>query len=343
MAASNLPQDFFMRPIPLRPHYSPRPWGGERLKTVLGKDLPADQGPIGESWELSDHPSGRSVVGGDSPAAGMTFGELLRAHPIPMIGRDEAPETYPMLIKYIDAQGDLSVQVHPDDAWCRETGHPDRGKSECWYVMHCEPGAKLIYGYKPGVDEATVREAIKQKNFTELLDFRPIQPGDFIAVPPKTVHAMLSGTMICEIQQSSNTTFRLYDWDREPPRELHIDDSMAVSEFDPSKLPPFKHLGAIATGDDAPASRVEILLQNEYFRVVMHDVAPGRTVEDAALCHPTGSILNVVGGSGSLRAGGVTIELELGQTWFLPAAMANPAVTASDAGLRVLVSTSEEV
>ena len=334
---------FFRQPLPLEPYFSPRPWGGEALAQVLGKPVPRDQGPIGESWELSDHPDGRSRLAGNSEAAGTPLGVLLRQYPGEMIGRAQAPEKFPLLIKYIDATGDLSVQVHPDDAWCRRKNHPDRGKSECWYVMACQPGTRLIHGYRPGVTEERARRALEEGTLTELLDFRPIQPGDFIPVPPGTVHAMLAGTMICEIQQSSNTTFRLYDWDREPRRELHIDQSMEVTTFNPQELPDFQRLGEPGALTAEKSVEERRLLRNEFFEVRLVEIAPGQEAAPEGLDASHGAALNVVGGSGVIHGPGWETGLETGGTWFLPAAMDAATVRAEEKPLRVLVSQSLEI
>lgn len=339
-----LPPEAFERPIRLVPHYSVRPWGGDRLARVLGKTLPPEPGgPIGESWELSDHPSGRSLVA-DGPAAGMAFGDLMRMHPRPMIGRDDAPEKYPLLVKFIDAAEHLSVQVHPDDAWCLANGHDDRGKSECWFIMDCAPDTQVIYGYKPGVTEQQARDALTIGGvvYTGLLDFRSIKPGDFLALPPRTVHAMLAGTLVCEIQQSSNTTFRLYDWDREPRRELHVDQSMAVTEWDSRRLPQIKHFGALQVMLGAMPVRREVLVSNEFFEVTLYETT-GR-VAKADLVSPSGTILNVVGGAGRLTGPGWDVALHVGQTLYLPAAMPSPALTAdTTTGIRLLATVSKEL
>lgn len=337
--ASRPPLPFPARPIALRPHFSPRPWGGDRLRTFLRKDAPTDSGPIGESWELSDHPDGRSLVSDEDPALdGLTFGEILRRFPRDMIGRDCAPAKYPLLIKYIDAHGDLSVQVHPDDQWCRAHNHDDRGKSECWFIIDCAPGTRIVYGYKPGVTEADARHAIAAGRLRDLLIFMPIAPGDFIAIPPGSVHAMLAGTMVCEIQQSSNTTFRLDDWDRQPPRALHIDESMQVTQWDSTLLPPVRHLGS------EPEHARRQLLLNDFFEVWLTELPPGESHHDADILSPTGSILNVVAGSGTLRGADWSRELRLGDTLFLPAAMTNrPSMQAGNHGLRVLTTASREL
>lgn len=336
------PSDFH-RPLPLRPHFSERPWGGDALQRVLGKQLPPG-GPYGEAWELSDHPDGRSRV--DLPASalhGMPFGEVLRQFPREILDRPCAPDRYPLLVKYIDASGDLSVQVHPDDGWCRDHGHPDRGKSECWYIMDCPPGTRIIYGYKPGTTEQQARTALQAGKLEELLVFLPVQPGDFVPVPPGTVHAMMAGLLVCEIQQSSNTTFRLYDWNRQPARQLHVDESMDTTCWSLPAQAPLKRLGR--QQPDAHLGDV-LLLENEFFRVRMIDLPTGAGERTPALTAPTGTILNVVSGSGILRHDDFEQALETGRTLFLPAVLHGVdgiTIAAGPAGMRVLVTESLEI
>ena len=333
----------FQRPLQLNPRFSERPWGGNRLRGFLGKDAPTNGPAIGESWELSDHADGKSIVTCiDSTINGLAFGEVVRRHPLEMIGREQAPATYPLLVKYLDAADNLSVQVHPDDEWCRETGHPDRGKSECWYVIDCAPGASIVYGYKEGVTEEDARQAVRTGKLRDLLVLRPIAPGDFIPVPPRTVHALMAGTLICEVQQSSNTTFRLYDWDRLPARALHIEESMAVTNWDTASLPAITSLGPIGSGlVKAPRQQ---LVRNAFFDVAIHELPANGSRGSADVLSPTGAILNVVGGSGRMMGEGWTVELRLGATWYLPAAMkVRPSIHAGETGLRLLVSESLEL
>jgi mannose-6-phosphate isomerase len=336
--SAHISSRFFLQPIPLQPHFSERPWGGTALRDVLGKRLPTGAGPIGESWELSDHPDGRSTVDG------IPFGELLRSFPKQLLGRDQAPAKYPILVKYIDAQGDLSVQVHPDNAWCLAHQHNDLGKSECWYVMDCAPGTKVVYGYLPGTTEAQVREAIAAGTLESLLYYHPIEPGDFLTIPPGCVHAMLAGTLVCEIQQSSNTTFRIYDWNRQPPRALHIKEAMQVSQFDSRKLPPIQQLGVDTSAINQRPDILLPLLNNEFFSVDLYQLSPSCSVSNAPVLAPSGRIINVVAGSGTMAGNGWHVRLERGSTWFLPASMQQlPGLQADADGLRLLLTTSHEV
>ena len=322
-------------PIALDPILTPRPWGGDNLRRLFGKPLPADKGPIGESWELSDHPDGRSTIAGSSK----TFGALLRENPQAMIGRATAPAKYPLLVKYLDAQGDLSVQVHPSDAWCAAKGHDDRGKSECWYVIAAPPGTRVVYGFKAGVTEADARAALAAGRLTDLLAIREIHAGDFLTIPPGCVHAMCAGTIACEIQQSSNTTFRLYDWDRKPARALHIDDSMDVTTWDSRALPNVQQVPPLP----ASGTRNYQLVENEFFEVRAVDLAPGTSVSSAELRHETGAILNVVVGEGTVTGSDAELSAAPGRTFFLPADLAAFRLTAGAEGLRVLRTISREI
>lgn len=334
--------DFFSRPLRLQPHYTPRPWGGTRLRSVLGKDVPADSPPVGESWELSDHPDGRSTIHAPgTDAHGVSFGDILRQYPRPMIGRGTAPEKYPLLVKYIDAEGNLSVQVHPDDAWCEQHRHPDRGKSECWYVMDTAPDARVVYGFQSGTSAAEMAAALGTPQYRALLRFPGITTGDFLAIPPGRVHAMLAGTLVCEIQQSSNTTFRTDDWDRKPARELHLPQAREVSLVRPEDYPPIKSLGH--TPAAGSAQRL-LLLQNEFFRVDLLEADAQQALGPDLLTAPTGTILNVVGGYGRLEGEGWHESLVCGQTLYLPAALREPlTLRAGGAALRVLRTESREL
>jgi mannose-6-phosphate isomerase len=316
--------------LKLSPHFAARPWGGQRLRTHLGKNVPIGQ-RTGESWELSDHPEGPSRIAG-GPLDGLLFGEVLRAHPVEMIGRDSAPAKYPLLIKYIDAAEDLSIQVHPDDAYTERHLLADRGKTECWYVMDCDPGAEIIYGLKAGMTREKLDEAISTRCVPEVIERVPLSPGTFLFVPPGTVHAILAGTLLCEIQQSSNLTYRLWDWDRKPERDLHIRESLDVIDYTPAhphrpfRLPP------IPSGGTALIPLVE----NLYFEVKAVQLGPYQRLE---LSQPgLGLVLNGVEGNCLVNS----IPLRLGDTFFVPACVGNVEFAAGDAPATVLASRSFE-
>lgn len=325
-----LPETFDPYPLKMEPYFSPRPWGGVRLKSVLGKPVPDADEPIGEAWELSDHANGRSVIG-NGPWASHTFGDLYRNFPEQLCGSASPPEAFPLLVKYIDAESDLSIQVHPDDAMAAAQG--DRGKSECWYVMDCASDACVIYDLKDGVAPEDLRRGADSGEIESMIRRCPIQPRDFITVPPGTIHAILGGTMICEIQQSSDLTYRLWDWNRKPARELHIEDSIQATQFDSSELPEI-----ISTQD---LVGVHELVANEFFDVRLYALGSEEFV-DLHLDNPNGLIVNVVEGSADWKAGEQRGQFALGDTWFLPARI-DQLQLGDLKDLRLLISRSQEL
>jgi len=243
-----------------------------------------------------------------------------------------APDKYPLLVKYIDAGEDLSIQVHPDDAFNAREGIPDRGKTECWFILDCEPGTEIVYGLKPGVDRSDLEHAIERKTVPESINRVPIHPGDFLFVPPGTVHAILGGTLLCEIQQSSNITFRLWDWDRKPERELHIEKSLEVIRFEedlPAK--PF-HLGQL----DHDNPLVTKLTDNSHFTVRAVQLPPKSSIE--ILTSGKGAILNGVGGDSSVE----DTSLLYGQTLFVPASIPRFRIRSESAPATLLLTESNE-
>lgn len=314
----------------MAPYFSPRPWGGTRLRDTLGKAVPANE-TCGESWELSDHPDGPSRIA-DGPFAGMLFGDLVRAQPRAMIGRDQPPPRFPLLVKYIDAAEDLSVQVHPGDAYAAQHTNGDRGKTECWYVMDCKPDGEIILGLREGVTREELAAAITAGHAVDLLVRRPIQPGTFIYVPAGTVHAILAGTLICEIQQASNATYRFYDWDRQPKRELHIEHSLAVIDYANLQKPVVTR----TLCENASTPRISPLVTNQYFNVLALALPPGQREE--IICEAC-AIINVVKGNGCIN----NQKANVGDTFFLPSACPMVAFHAGDQHFTVLVSRSMEI
>ena len=317
-------------PLLMDPAFSARPWGGDALARRLGKRPPTG-GPWGEAWELSDHPDGRSRVA-NGPEPGIEFGELVRRHPRELCGVARAPERFPLLVKYIDAAEDLSIQVHPDDA---RAPAGERGKTECWYIIDCRPGAEIVHGLAAGVDAAELRQAAREGAMERCVRRVGIQPGDFVSIPAGTVHAILGGTLICEIQQSSNTTWRLWDWNRLPARTLHVEEACAVAECGVEAQAPSR-TGAM------PAGAWHLLLENEFFDVRTGLWEPGR--EGAVeLENRHGVIVNVVEGEGTMRWGESEAALRLGQTWFLPAGLERGRRAPGAGGVRLLASRSREL
>ena len=221
-------------PLVLEPIFKYRIWGGRRLGKMLGKKLPADE-PIGESWEISCRGEDNNVIkNGD--LAGQTIADVLRGNREALLGPSlvQGPK-FPLLNKFIDAHKLLSVQVHPDEQVAREIVGAE-SKTEAWYIMHADPGATLIKGLQPGVTKEVFEEAILNDTVPTVLNSVPVSAGDMVFVPAGCVHAMGEGLVICEIQQNSDTTFRVYDWGRVgpdgKPRQLHIEQALRAINFD---------------------------------------------------------------------------------------------------------------
>lgn len=221
-------------PIRFQPLLKEYLWGGRRLGGELGK--PIGDGPhYAESWEAVDHGDDQSMVA-DGAWAGKTLGELVADHGQALFGRHHPQPQFPLLFKFLDAERTLSVQVHPNDAQGALLDPPDLGKTEAWVVLAAAPGAKIYAGLKPGVDRATLERELAAGTCDNCLhEFEP-QVGDCVFIKAQTVHAIGAGLLIGEIQQSSNTTYRLFDWNRVDadgkPRQLHIQESLDVIDYE---------------------------------------------------------------------------------------------------------------
>ncbi|TWT41582.1 type I phosphomannose isomerase catalytic subunit [Botrimarina hoheduenensis] len=231
-------------PLRLEPLFQQYLWGGRRLASLLGK--PLGQGDTyAESWEVVDHRDGQSRVL-NGPLAGQTLGELARRYPAEMYGAGlsggEAPDRFPLLLKYLDAQKTLSVQVHPNDAQGAKLDPPDLGKTEAWLVLAAEPGAKIYAGLSAGVDRAAIAAALAEGECERCLHAFEPAVGDCVFIPAGTVHALGEGLVIAEIQQASNTTFRLFDWNRlekdGKPRPLHVEASLDTIDYQRGPVAP---------------------------------------------------------------------------------------------------------
>lgn len=225
-----------IKPFKLSPAFKDYIWGGSKLKTEYKKNTPFDR--TAESWELSCHKNGESTIDGGE-FDGQTLSSVIqsfRNKGIDIVGKNASHfDRFPVLIKLIDAKADLSVQVHPDDAFAQTHENGSYGKTEVWYVAEAEPGAKLVYGLNRDMTKDAFLHAVQNNTLTEYLNFVPAKPGDVFFVKSGTIHAIGSGLFICEIQQNSDTTYRVYDWGRTgadgKPRELHVEKASNVSRL----------------------------------------------------------------------------------------------------------------
>lgn len=210
----------------LKPIFQERIWGGTRLRDYFGYDIESEE--TGECWAISAHRNGDCrVMNGE--LEGQTLSEVYEKHR-ELFGSSESP-VFPLLTKILDASSDLSVQVHPDDEYALKY-EEDLGKTECWYIIDCDEGAEMIFGHTARTRKE-LEEMIDEGKWSELLERIRIKPGDFFYVPSGTIHALCRGTLVLETQQSSDTTYRVYDYDRTDAegnrRELHIEEAKKVS------------------------------------------------------------------------------------------------------------------
>ena len=308
------------RPLRFHPFLRPMVWGGRRLGDVLGKPL-APNALYGESWEVSDHPVHRSIAA-SGPWAGRSLRDLMERERPSLLGTQAAPNAvFPWLIKFLDAYVWLSVQVHPDETAVRKLLPGEGSKTEAWFVIDAAAGSRIYAGLLPGVDKARLRAALEIGTVADCLHQFAPRPGDCVYLPAGTVHAVGGGVLMAEIQQTSDATFRLFDWNRADHqgkrRTLHIEEAIASIHWDFGPVSPV-HAGDFTTpAPAASANRRQSLVRSPYF-----------VLEYLQSNEP-----QFLGGSGRLQAavileGTATLELKgakeevsRGQTWLLPASM----------------------
>lgn len=334
----NIDEDSSLVSIPdimrLEPAFKDNLWGGTKLRTVFGKKC--DYDVIGESWELSAHPDGQSVIA-SGIFTGMYFGEFIEKYGHDVVGwKSSSLDRFPVLIKFIDAKKDLSIQIHPDDDYALEIEN-EFGKNEMWYVVDCEPGAFLYCGLKKDSSKEEIRERIENNTITDILNKIEVHKGDCVMVKAGTIHAIGAGILICEIQQNSNCTYRMYDYDRKDKfgnkRELHIDK--AIDVVDVKKYKPF-----ISDNKDVP-ERAEVLVSCKYFECYKYVLGSDAAEADHASdiednCYNTENVRNtgkvnisvdamsfrsviVIDGSGKIAVGNNTMDYKAGDSFFVTA------------------------
>jgi mannose-6-phosphate isomerase len=222
--------DYLLRFEPIFRRYL---WGGRRLETVLRKSIGEGE-DYAESWEVVDHGADQSVVSA-GPLKGLPLGELVREHSEDLLGLHAGHKQFPLLMKFLDCNRTLSVQVHPNDEQAEKLTPPDLGKTEAWVVLAAEPGAKIYAGLRHGVDRLTLAEALDEGRLEDCLHAIEPRVGECLFIPAGTVHALGAGLLVAEIQQASDTTFRLFDWNRVDasgkPRSLHIQQGLEAIDF----------------------------------------------------------------------------------------------------------------
>ena len=265
--------------LKFKPRYFPKPWGGDRIKTLLGRtDITEDT--VGESWELFDFDGEQSMVA-DGPRAGEKLGELWRSGQLGGSAQGE----FPFLLKWIDASEPLSVQVHPDEQFCEATGI-GRPKTEAWYIAEVEGKAKLYMGNYPGLDPGILRQSIDRGSIVKwMYEARP-RTGEIYFVEAGTMHAIGAGLLMLEVQQPSNSTFRIFDWGRTDDdgtaRTLHLDEAFGAIRFNKFSLPQPKRQTVEGPGWVLDTAMMGTIPPPDILRTVIAEPGDCRVVTDKA-------------------------------------------------------------
>ncbi len=290
-------------------------WGGTRLKDEYGKKTNLDK--VAESWELACHKDGKSkIVNGE--AAGLFLEDWLAGQDKSVLGTNAASFPYfPLLIKLIDAKGDLSVQVHPDNDYAMRV-EGEYGKTEMWYIVDCEPGASLLYGFKEKISKEEFERRIADNTLLEVCNRVPVKKGDVFFIDSGTLHAIGKGILICEIQQNSNTTYRIYDYGRVgkdgKPRELHVKKAIDVTKLEP----PTKPTTALAKIDIIPGLDMKLLAECEYFTAYHATLNGEASLKAGSESFQTFTVLS---GSLKLTSGDTVLDFYKGESVFIPAGL----------------------
>lgn len=297
-------------PIKLKPEFKEIIWGGNRLKAEYNKK--SDLSNIAESWELTVRNDGmNNIIGGEFD--GLTMEEYINKMGFSVVTNKQL-DRFPLLIKFIDAEDNLSVQVHPDDEYGLKNAN-SLGKTEMWYIIDAKQGAKLVYGLKEGCTNEMFKKAIENGTVEDMLNYVPVKKGDVFFIPSGLVHAIGSGILLAEIQQNSNITYRVYDYNRigkdGKPRELHVSDALNVivnrNEEEINKI-------RYSNGDKSETT----LASCEYFKVDKYSLSG--EIELFANEKSFNSVL-CLDGDGYIEFNGVKYSLTKGDSYFIPANM----------------------
>lgn len=309
------------QPISFHPVFKQTLWGGRRLGTQLGKAI-GEGSDYAESWEIVDHGDDQSVVCGGE-LDGQTLRDLVTRHGSLLMGDHAPTDSFPLLLKYLDCNRVLSVQVHPGDQYAGKLTIPDRGKTEAWYIVDAAPDALIYAGLQSGVDRQGFGEAIEAGQTEQVLSTFHPEPGDVVFIPAGTVHALGAGLLVAEIQQSSDTTFRLFDWNRldaeGKSRPLHLKQGLEVTDYQSGPVSPIRSDGALAGWQRL------VRCDNFELDVLRQGVT---TVADSSGFE----IITVPTGRATLRWGDQSRILSEGDSLLLPASMPPAEIELAQAG-----------
>ncbi len=308
-------------PLTFKPIFKERIWGGRKLEQLYKKDLPLGV-PIGESWEISDRPSDVSVIA-NGPLAGKDLHWLMEHHAEEMLGAGrKKPLRFPLLVKLLDAQDKLSLQVHPPAQKAAELG--GEPKTEMWYIAEAEPESEIFVGLKRGVTRADFERKIQDGSVAECFHRVPVEKGSVMFLPSGRVHALGAGLVIFEIQQNSDTTYRVFDWHRVgldgKPRELHVEQSLASIDFEDFEP---RLVSSIYSRNDV--LKVRVLVDDPLFRIDACQVKRGQRFH---LRSEGLQILGLLHGRMEITHGETKLLLNAGEFALLPASLGRVSITA---------------
>lgn len=297
-------------PIKLNPYVSETIWGGKKLIEEYG--VKTEKNNAAEGWMLSCHDAGSSTVA-NGEFAGKSFADVVKENP-ELCGKNaEKFSDFPILIKFIDAMDNLSVQVHPTKEYCEKTGR-GQSKTECWYIIDAEEDAYLILGFENKITPEEFKAAIENNTLTDYVSKVPVKKGDFFFIESGTLHAICKGILLAEVQESSNTTYRIYDYNRVgndgKPRELHVEDGAAVTKLEKYTQPDF------CKGADLDTPERRLLADCPLFKVWKLDL--NGEIDGIADENSFVSLL-IMDGNGTLDVCGETVSLTKGESIFIPA------------------------
>ncbi len=316
-------------PLKLIPVTKQAIWGGTKLLEKYNKT--SEFATVAESWELTVRGDGMCTVE-NGMYAGLTLAEYIGLDPANILGAEGAGERFPLLVKFLDAFDDLSVQVHPGDDYALKNEN-DLGKMEMWYIMEAEPGAQLVYGLADGCSTEMFREAVAASKTGSVLRYVPVQAGECYFIPHGLVHAIGAGILIAEIQQNSNVTYRVYDYDRRQAdgslRQLHVAQAMdVVRTYTDAEI-------AAARYSVCPPENEDVLCDCQYFKVTKYTSSGDAPVRFTVDENSFASVLSVASEGGQMVHDGISYDVLRGDSYFLPAGSGEIALSGD---ITVLVS-----
>ena len=321
-------------PIKFKPIYKEMVWGGARLSQLFGRELPSNK--IGESWDISCRPQEMGIIE-NGPHASQTFESYIEKNKADVLGsRLVNCQRFPLLVKIIDANDALSIQVHPDDNAAALAGNTDGGKSEMWYVLNPPTNGNLIIGLKPGISQEKLETAYKNGTVEECLNYMPVKTGDIINIPAGLVHALTPGIVVAEVQQNSDITYRLYDYNRMgldgKPRPLHVQEALAVSDFQ-EKIPKQAVTGLTIKKDK---NELTYAICNTHFAIIKYNISSPLTEKSDPAAF---FIFTCVEGHARITSNSVTVDVATGDSVFIPAALGEYVISPTNGKHVVLLKS----